>query len=250
MKNHSIKKIIPASILLIGVVLAWFIVREKKPGETFFDVAFGSKESRSVSFTRGEGNDKNNTQSQNLTEAAVEKYLMELAKKNPDGPKGNTLVFPAQNILESTLESAANVKISFVAVTENDIKISKETGSVAERAYLEAVQNADKKNSKKINTNEMSVINSFFSENNSAPLMAFTEGLQSLISDLIAVPVPPSMKDFHIQLINFQTKKISILKSFLELSNDPVRTIVALKEYEQLPIEERVLSTIIAQKFK
>lgn len=233
-------------ILLSGIVFAWFITKGDDRADDSLSVSVASTLDKNISFTRETG--ASSDPPKNLTEEAIQGYLTELVKKNPDGPQNNTLVFPSQDILESAIQQATNAGISFHPITKDDIKISDAVGEEAERSYIAAIQNAGKENSKKINANEMYALYSFFSENNAAPLISHINGLQSFVLSLIETPTPVSMEEFHIKLINLQIKKIAIMENFLELENDPMKTMVALREYEKLPEEEKALAEMIAQK--
>jgi hypothetical protein len=99
--------------------------------------------------------------------------------------------------------------------------------------------------SKKTNNNLGEVAYLWLEKNNADPITKHIDALSVLVSDLLAISVPPAWKEIHISLLNLQQKKIAVLQSMLDINNDPIKAIAAANTIDKLSAEEKEVAQMI-----
>lgn len=250
------KKLAAAVIVGAGIIGTYLILSsERANGNVLFDVDFKKNSDAALGFQKGDvvPNNPNNTfDPNNLTDVFLSKYAAEILKKNPQGPLDlegqRKITIPSQESLEKIIQEEMEQGVAIQEVTSREIKHTTDDSPAAALSYIQSIISANERMSKKTNNNLGEVAYLWLEKNNADPITKQMDALSVLVSDLLAVPVPPSWKDVHLSMINLQQKKITVLQSIFDINSDPVKALAAAHIIETLSLEEQDVARMIRTK--
>ncbi|MEK7089400.1 MAG: hypothetical protein AAB920_01125 [Patescibacteria group bacterium] len=234
------RTIIAVGILLVGVVGASWLVFGNKTNTGSIDISIsgvsGGNDARFADLTNSVAD--NNT-SRNVTDDAARAYGLEILKLNPQGMGTDKQVaVPSDVVLNDIVKKATSKPIPVSYFTEKDIKILNVSSNSAVKTYLRTLTSADEKNMTAI-SDFYEVLGNFVTGGDSQRLVNITNSISSYISILLAMPVPKSLADFHLTLLNFWQAKLTYAQAFLNKENDPLYAATASQSLSALLSQEK-----------
>lgn len=257
-------KVFSIAILLIGVLTAVFI--SSRPPKSVSDTLKAETSSgrrSNLAFTKGlefetnnpvasnEGNESEKSK-ENLTASLAESYVEQILRLNPDGVqnKGGDTSFaiPSEDAFAKLLQNKLEAGFVFKKFGERDIKISKDGSKIAELRYGESVRQVLETRKKNFE-NELTALNDFFTKQKMNGFEKYLFALEDQIGKLLAIPVPPQSKLFHLELLNVWQKQAAIYEAFLNLAEDPLKALLAINEFSNTLQELRAVNIAFQERF-
>src|SRR3989344_4979776 len=237
------KKIAAILIVAVAFLISGFLVFDaaKNDGE-FLKLVRGGLDDYRFAFS-SDAQYRNVLEGDNSTDRFIQNYGSEIALKNPSGPSDGTLTLPSQEVFDKLLAKEISAGISYEEISEKDIRTvpdSKENFA----SYLSAARSA-------IRMHRTDLWKSLFelSEKGDAkPLLAYVAESDAVAKKLLVTPVPSSWKNFHIDFINFERKRIEVVRAIAASDEDPVKGIAAMEELTNLNETELKLAEDFAEK--
>lgn len=198
-------------------------------------------------------NIQNGVLNNNLTEAFAQSYLQEIFKRNPNGPQildnEQMLAIPSEQAFSDLLQNYLESSFVWIRFETKDIKISADNSRASKLKYIEFIRSLMQKKKENIE-GELTALNDFLEKQKTDDLYASLSSIREDIGELLKNPVPSSNKFFHLQVLNTWQKQASIYKAVLNLSQDPVKALLATNEITSSTEELRNLSLAIENEYQ
>lgn len=243
------KKIMVISALSISIIasLIYIIFQLGITKDTFLKITNSNGNDYRLSFSPETDRFLNaldkKVNTDNYTENFTNRFGFQIATQNPDGPQGNGIVPPTQTDFEQMFSREIGKSISVPEVTEKEIRVAKIENTQSVIQYIQKLNTiilrANNTSAKEVKT---------ISETNISDIAKTASALHTAATDLLALETPASWVEFHIKTINVYQKKAALLDALADVGNDPVKTLVAAKELQNLTQEEAQLSTLFLEK--
>jgi hypothetical protein len=147
--------------------------------------------------------------------------------------------------LASSIVASENSKIVVTIYGLSDLHISttetddakKEYGNALGKLYLRALK-------EKIDASDLAIIKSYSINKDKsvlASLVVKKNNLETVITSIVALPVPASAAPYHLVMINRLSQYKSIIENLSKMDTDPVRATIAFNSY--VPIIKAVYSS-------
>ncbi len=241
--KNSRRKIAVFLIIGISVIVSWALVMNgPKSGDAFLKLVRGGLDDYRFAFSSGKVY-RDVMNGDNATERFIQSYGSQIALKNLNGPEGQTLTLPSQDAFDALLAKEVAAGVDYEPVMEKNIRTvndSKENSSV----YLAELR-------KTVGLRKTDLWKSLiaFSENgNASQLSAYVRESDSIQKKFLETNVPSSWKSFHIDLINFERKRIEVVRAIAASDEDPVKGLAAMEELEKLNEAELRLAEDFTEK--
>lgn len=171
----------------------------------------------------------------NKTEEAFSKMLphvLVVANKEARGEKVNEKT--SQRIAEAT---AAQLEEDFPQYTRADLTVVG-TSTEAEKTYLDSVFTTIAQHVKEENKLEspLEITGKAFSESDKSilsNLRAHNQLYKELNSELVAIAVPESYVEVHLEILNGYIGKQEALRNIQQIDNDPMAGLIGLRQYKK-----------------
>ena len=256
-------KIISLIIVFTGILGALVINLRFSPEETSLTRVAATKkgEGSSLDFRTSpitqplplSQNSQDSAPENNLTEAFAQSYLQEIFKRNPNGLQvsGNeqSLAIPSEEAFSDLLQNYLESSFVWVRFEIKDIKVSTDNSKASKLKYIESIRSLMQKKKENIE-GELTALNDFFEKQKTDNLHASLSSIREDIGELLENSVPSSNKFFHLQVLNTWQKQASIYEAVLNLSQDPMKALLALNEITNSTEELRNLSLAIENEYQ
>lgn len=184
-------------------------------------------------------------QTDNLTDNLIQNYLYEIAKRNPNGPRGKYITLPPEKDFGTILEEKLREPLGLTTYTAKDILAAKDNSKQAVAEYLESLKAAEQKAFKNNKDNILTLFEAIFAKNDPGKAYDYNNRLRNYTANLLAVRAPQVWQDFHLRLINLQQKKIALFEGLADVSSDPLKTLIAVNFLEEIVAEDGALADFI-----
>ncbi|KKU15607.1 hypothetical protein A3D55_02730 [Candidatus Jorgensenbacteria bacterium RIFCSPHIGHO2_02_FULL_45_20] len=253
MASMTKKKKAAIIVIAFGVVASVFIISGGNGGRAFsINTSLENSGENSLNFERGTtsyGGSSSMPDSQNFTESFIDKYAAEIVKRNPTGPfeynNKKALSMPKETVLAEIMDEEIMRGIYSGLALETDIRGLSDNSMAAVLSYVKRLRAANEAAFSKAGIDMETGIYEWLGENNPDKITRYSDSLSSLIPDLLSISVPSSWKNIHLSIIRHEQKKLAILKSILNINNDPLRAMAAANEIENLIAEEDDVARLI-----
>lgn len=149
--------------------------------------------------------------------------------------KQGNLSTKEQEALAIKIVEEEGAKLTFKEYGVVDLNLTKIETDTSRKAYINSLGITYKKTlASKINAGDITIIEEYNRNKNVSSLESLKtkkNALDSIISDLVAIPVPYSGISYHLLLINSLSKYASILENISVADVDPVRAAIAYNSY-------------------
>ena len=149
--------------------------------------------------------------------------------------KQGNLSAKEQEALAIKIVEEEGAKLTFKEYGVVDLNLTKIETDTSRKAYINSLGITYKKTlASKINAGDITIIEEYNRNKNVSSLESLKtkkNALDSIISDLVAIPVPYSGISYHLLLINSLSKYASILENISVADIDPVRAAIAYNSY-------------------
>ncbi len=253
------RKTIAAIIIALGFAGAFLINltsgNQQKTGE---QTIINPENKNSLDYTKTAAKDQQNTDPNtdqsgyNVTDYVSHAYLREFLGKNENlfGHPEAVAQGVNLNIADPTLpENVTDTVFNFEPFKTKDIKISQETGSAAEIAYLEAINAIGQKNFSSFTGNLTDILGAWLDKKDSGPLQKYLSSIDNEIKDLQQLAVPTNWQEFHLRNLNLWQKKKTVYQAILESDNDPLKSYLAAQEIDNIIGENANLQKTATAKY-
>lgn len=232
-------------ILGVSILTAGYVVfnNSNDTGE-FFKIVKGGIEDYRFAFSSGRQY-KEILKGDNATERFIQNYGSQIALKNANGPEGETLTLPSQEIFNELLAKEVSAGIAYEPFNESEISIIPDSKINKERyiSELRAVMEKQK-------TDLWYSIFEFSQNGDGRSLKNYISERNEITKNLEEMNVPVSWKKFHVDLVNFERRRVTAIVAIVNSENDPVKGLAAMEELPKLNELELELAKIFTEKSK
>lgn len=238
------KKILAVSIITIGVITSAYLVFYNSDVDAS-SVSITGSERVSAQFpdTTANTNIDIANPAYNITDEAAKDYTKKIVQMN-NGGQGNTtnVVLPNADDFESIVKGYISQDIQFKEYTEKDIRLSQNNSTQAKIIYLQEIQKIQNKLISPLKTSFVYAAAFFINDKQSNEIQKHINISQEYIAEILAIVVPKNAKQFHLDLLNIYEKRKTLGTILLENPDDPLKSIIVLKEIEKLTEKEATLA--------
>ncbi len=249
------RKKIAIAIIIVGVFASYLIIAPKHGNGGFaLNVGLENNVKSSIDYQKDAQEVSNNSgqPETNLTQTFLNQYALTLVQKNPDGPlnvNGEKMVtIPSGATIETIIEEAIGKGIQIEATKESDIRQIDDSSEKAVIEYLAAIRSANANISSETDADITRAVYQLVQNNDPSFLTEYSDGINSLITSLLAIPTPSSWKSFHLSLLNYQQKKLAIAKAVLNIGTDPIMALAAIDTLNELNNDEETIARLLKEK--
>lgn len=261
------KRNLSAFIIILGSLgfFFWtvFGASNGKQSNSFINVSSGKNSNSNLEYDslanllpllNKDSQNSGSSSTDNLTDNLIHLYEKSIYQENASGLKNingqNGLKPLSENSLASLINESDNEHLNIPSFEEKDIKISNDNSKEAQLAYLRKLGEISTNNFSGFNKNISDVLKETISQNKTSSLEKYLEIASKQIDDLLALETPPLWKSFHLQNLNLWQKKLIVYGALVNTNNDPLKTILAIKEIFNVFEENDNLQKILDEKIK
>lgn len=190
--------------------------------------------------------------SNNFTDIFASLYVQKITQRNPAGlelVKGEpSLALPSTQDIGQILQEQTNLFFFPTPFTEKNILVSIRNTTEAQVTYLNALHAISKKYFDSFPHSTAYMLDRWIQAQDNTLLQDYVNRAQKQRQDLLALPVPPAWKAFHIQNLNLWTKKITIYSALIHANDDPLKAQLALEELPNIIEENSLLDNVIENR--
>ncbi len=154
---------------------------------------------------------------------------------------------PSDDIAQALSTQIAREHIDVKIYEMGDIRVGTSDTKEDQLKYLRALAESWSARTTTLPLPEL--LNRWATKNDTRSLEQYVADGLAQITRLLTLSVPPSWKIFHLENLNLWQKKIAILQTMLNISDDPVKTLVALKELQTVSDKNTDLQKVLEKQF-
>lgn len=198
----------------------------------------------------------------NFTDLVAQLQFQKLLEQNPDSLSGlltNNVNAQTQTMdrlpdlmADVNLESQewttiAAQLIAIQSFREKDVKTTINDSPANQLRYLLALIESNQSRFTGFNASILTMVNQWMA-GQPQKLQQYVALIPQQINDLLALPVPAGLTDFHLKNLNLWQKKYQIYGALTAFDQDPVKSLIALHYIEQLVAETAELNAFLQEK--
>ncbi len=188
----------------------------------------------------------------NMTDALAATYLQGLFSANTDATQApdaqHPLKAPGGDTLSQSIQDATSQGLGVKPFTTQDLQISDDTSSDAQRTYLGATNEILRERFQNGALNFPTALQELVSNQNSDPMLKLLEATAGATGDLLALAVPQPLADFHLRLLNLFRTQQSIYGALMNSDSDPLQAYTAMNQIAPSQQDAVALQTILQEK--
>ena len=237
------KKILAIGILIAGIGYSAYLLFYNSGAKATSPTITGSERSGDSFVDLTEPTNPDITDpSLNITDEVAKEYTKKIVQMNTGGQgKKANIILPDATAFETIVRDYLSKNIQFKEYTEKDLRINATNTKDARIAYLQEIQKAQNKTIATLKTSFVYATALYISNKQSDELQKHINVSEQFITKLLEIQAPQSAKQFHIDLLNVYKKRSMLANILLENSEDPLKSVVVLKEIEKLTEKEALL---------
>ncbi|MEK7629959.1 MAG: hypothetical protein AAB432_01065 [Patescibacteria group bacterium] len=253
-------------ILLIGVGYFLYTIAFKNGGGEIGSViqslVSGNKNDPSLSFeaallrnpatagpaTAGLAN--TNQASNNFTDLLAQTYAAKIFNENPNAQTEGGIKKSSLDSLGDLLNGNFSKKIDYSVYSEKDIRISTDASKEFKIIYIKTVVSILQNHIVAFGETVPAAFSDFLVKKNPAPLNRIIENIPSLISDLLALQIPPNFSSIHLELLNAWQKKLVYYQAIVNFQTDPLKAYLVLNELKNMSETDANLYSFLSEQYQ
>ena len=182
----------------------------------------------------------------NMSDLLANSFLQNIEGKNPEGPTDGTIKLPNENTVADLIAEGATESISFKNFTERDIRVGKDDLRETQVAYLDALDRLTRQHFNSIGKTVFDAVDEFNRTGRATLFERFAATIPGYLADILALPVPPSLKEAHLAWLNLWQKKRAVYETITKAGDDPLKAYVGLQQITEIVNEDvRLQSNLI-----
>ena len=230
------------------------IIEMQKESPTIHSALRFARKNTTIDAPQAQNTLKSVTEEKNLTKRFARTYAKQLAAENPGGideiKKTGNLDSLSPDVATQLFSSQITAqKLEYPQFEIKDLRVTQDVSRERQIAYVQALTVAWQKNfSGKKEVGQ--AMHDWILQKNQKPLEQYIAAISPQVNDLLTLEVPESWQWLHLENLNLWEKKLATYRAILEMNEDPIKGMVALKALEEITQQNEVLQNVLRDTMK
>ncbi|MEX0690017.1 MAG: hypothetical protein WD471_01665 [Candidatus Paceibacterota bacterium] len=245
------KILIPVLILSIGIISSFLIINKEPSTNSEEGISYSDNEKQidsNLDFTSKKkeitpsmligDNKESSSSNENITNLLAQKFGVNVT--NGEG---------SDDIEKLLRDEGFEDYFNGIIFKEEDISVSNNDSEENKIEYLENVDSLLKETFKDLNKTADLIISDFLERGDSRSIELITTLIPKFLEDMIAIKVPPSLKEAHLKMLNVWGKKLASYRAILNIDEDPLKAYLALENFMNIAEEDIIIQSTLSNHY-